>query len=156
MDKIDLESEYFTAKQKHFCKEYILDHSGTRAAIAAGYAPESAAQSASRLLTMDKIKNRIAELQQRASKLADLDQQWILEKFKDIHDRCMQAEPVLTKDGTLTGEYKFDSSGANKALDSISKHFGFYEKDNKQSQPVNNISQTKFTLKTKKKKNERD
>jgi len=30
-----------------------------------------------------------------------------------------------------SGEYKFDSSGANKATEAIAKHLGFFEKDNK-------------------------
>ena len=34
---------------------------------------------------------------------------------------CMQAEPVIVG-GEPTGEYKFDSSGANKALELVGKH----------------------------------
>ena len=36
------------------------------------------------------------------------------------------------KEGNETGIYKFDSNGANKALDMLMKHTGGYETDNKQ------------------------
>lgn len=42
-----------------FVSEYIIDRNGTRAAIAAGYAPKSAAVQASRLLTTDKVRRAV-------------------------------------------------------------------------------------------------
>jgi len=42
-----------------FIAEYIVDRNGTRAAIAAGYAPKSAAVQASRLLTTDKVRKSV-------------------------------------------------------------------------------------------------
>jgi phage terminase small subunit len=42
-----------------FIAEYIVDRNGTRAAIAAGYAPKSAAVQASRLLTTDKVRRAV-------------------------------------------------------------------------------------------------
>ena len=50
----------------------------------------------------------------------------------EVKNRCMQANPVLDKEGNETGIWKFDSNGANKALDMLAKHVGFYETDNKQ------------------------
>ena len=41
----------------------------------------------------------------------------------------MQAEAVKDKEGKETGEYKFDSSGANQSLTAIEKlHLGIAEK----------------------------
>lgn len=42
-----------------FIAEYVIDRNGTRAAIAAGYAPKSAAVQASRLLTTDKVRRAV-------------------------------------------------------------------------------------------------
>jgi hypothetical protein len=54
----------------------------------------------------------------------------------------MTAEPVMVM-GEPTGEYKFDSAGANKATENLGKIIGVYEKDNKQKEfavaPVINI-----------------
>ncbi len=47
----------------------------------------------------------------------------------------MQAEPVLVfQDGQWveSGEYKYDSAGANKATEMIGKHIGFFETHNSQ------------------------
>jgi phage terminase small subunit len=68
-----------------------------------------------------------------------LTQEWVLNRFKEISDRCMMAEPVLDSDGEQTGEFKFDSSGANKATEMIGKHLGFFELDNKKKVTVEPI-----------------
>lgn len=55
-----------------------------------------------------------------------------------MYDRCTQAEPVTKMVNgveTETGVYKFDSAGANKAMDSLAKIHGAYEKDNTQKTP---------------------
>jgi phage terminase small subunit len=124
-----------TDKQERFCQEYLIDLNGTQAAIRAGYSERSAKEEASRLLTKDNIQQRIKELQEQISLRLEITQDWVLKRFKDISDRCMTAEPVMIKDGegnwVESGEYQFDSSGANKATESIAKHLGFFEKDNK-------------------------
>ncbi len=57
---------------------------------------------------------------------------WWLHKLRTLVDRCLQAEPALDKDGNPTGVYKFDSSGAARALDQIGKYLGAYEQHNAQ------------------------
>ena len=52
-----------TNKQLAFCREYIIDNDGTKAAIRAGYSAKTADQQASRLLTKVKIKQEISRLQ---------------------------------------------------------------------------------------------
>jgi phage terminase small subunit len=46
----------------------------------------------------------------------------------DYHKKCMAAKPVLDKDGNQTGEYRFDSAGAGKALDLKAKRHGLQTK----------------------------
>lgn len=49
----------------------------------------------------------------------------LIERFEKIGNRCMQEEPVLIG-GEPTGEYKFDSAGANKSTENIGKLLGYY------------------------------
>ena len=50
-------------RRDRFCQEYIVDLNGKKAAIRAGYSPRSAEVTASRLLSQDKVRARITELQ---------------------------------------------------------------------------------------------
>lgn len=124
-----------TDKQERFCQEYLIDLNGTQAAIRAGYSEDTAKVIASENLTKPYIKERIKVLQEQIALRLEISQDWVLKRFKDISDRCMTAEPVMIRDedGNIveSGEYKFDSSGANKATEAIAKHLGFFEKDNK-------------------------
>ena len=123
-----------TDKQERFCQEYLIDLNGTQAAIRAGYSKDTAKEIASENLTKPNIQERVKALQQQISLRLEITQDWVLKRFRDISDRCMTAEPVMIlQDGEWieSGEYKFDSSGANKATESIGKHLGFFEKDNK-------------------------
>jgi len=52
-------------KERTFCKEYIIDLNGTRAATAAGYAARSAHTIASKLLQKVHIKAQLAKLMQK-------------------------------------------------------------------------------------------
>ena len=49
-------------KQEMFCQEYLIDSNKKRAAIAAGYSPHSAASIGNKLLSNDKIKDRLSQL----------------------------------------------------------------------------------------------
>jgi len=124
-----------TDKQERFCQEYLIDLNGTQAAIRAGYSESSAKEIASENLTKHNIQERIKALQEQIALRLEISQDWVLKRFKDISDRCMTAEPVMVRneDGIFveSGEYQFDSSGANKATEAIAKHLGFFEKDNK-------------------------
>lgn len=127
--------EKLTDKQKRFCEEYVIDLNATQAAIRAGYSEKTANEQASRLLANVNISDYVASLQKNISEKLQIDAEWVLKRFKDISDRSMQAEPVLIySDGVWveSGEYKYDSSGANKATEMIGKHIGFFETHNSQ------------------------
>lgn len=128
------------SQQKQFCDEYLIDLNGTQAAIRAGYDPNSARSYASQLLDNEEVQQYISEKQKRIADKLDYTLEKVLLNFAKIHDRCMQGEPVLDFDGNPTGEWKFDASNANRANENIGKHLGFYEKDNDQSKPINNIN----------------
>lgn len=86
---------------------------------------ESTHTKASKLHSLVKVQSRIDELKAQVQEIAEkefkIDATWVLKAAKRIYDRCMQVEQVLVQ-GRPTGEYKFDSTGANKSLDTIGKH----------------------------------
>lgn len=124
-----------TDKQEAFVREYMIDLNATQAYIRAGYnvkSPDVAKANASRLLTNANVLARIEELQAERSKKLELDADWVLRRLKEISDKCMQAEPVMTfdyesKSMVETGEFQFDSTGANKATELIGKHLGMFK-----------------------------
>ena len=119
-------------KQKQFCEEYIIDLNGTQAAIRAGYSEKTANRIASELLSKLDIQEYICVLKNKRSERVKYSQDELMRDILEVKNRCMQASPVIDKDGNETGIWKFDSNGANKALDMLAKHVGFYETDNKQ------------------------
>lgn len=141
-------------KQIKFSEEYLTDLNATQAAIRAGYSEDTARSIGSENLTKPNIQAYIQHLQKELSDKTKLTQQWVLNRFKEISERCMRAEPILNKEGQPTGEYRFDANGANKATEMIGRHLGFFEADNLQK-PLANISATNFSLKIKQ-VNERD
>jgi len=114
------------ARQERFIQEYLIDLNATQAAIRAGYSPKTATMQASRLLTNANVCKLVAAEQAKRAGKAGLSAEWVLKRLKDISDRCIQAEPVLDREGNPTGEYKFDSSGANKATELIGKHLKLF------------------------------
>lgn len=119
-------------KQKQFCEEYIIDLNGTQAAIRAGYSAKTANEQAAQLLAKLSIQEYICKLKNKRSERVKYSQDELMRDILEVKNRCMQANPVLDKEGNETGIWKFDSNGANKALDMLAKHVGFYETDNKQ------------------------
>ncbi len=54
----------------------------------------------------------------------------------------MQAEPVLDRKGAPTGEYKFDSAGANRSLELLGKELGMFgEKRPSRDNPLEEMSE---------------
>jgi phage terminase small subunit len=92
---------------------------------------EAARKNGSRLMTNDDIRSEIARRQEAINKKVEEDTgisvQWVLDSFKSIAERCMQSEAVTDREGNPTGEYRFDSSGANKAVENIGKYLGMFK-----------------------------
>lgn len=80
------------------------------------------------------VKTRINELSievsQRVIEAAAISKGWVIDRLKKVAERCMQAEPVMKMvDGEMqeTGEYKFDSAGANRALELLGKELQMFQ-----------------------------
>lgn len=77
------------------------------------------------------VRDRIDELSAMATNNAilktGLDREWVISRLMSVVDRCMQAQPVLDKKGNPTGEFQFDSSGANQALRMLGDTMGLFK-----------------------------
>jgi len=134
-----------TDQQKKFIEEYLIDFNATKAAIRAGYSEVSARSQASQLLSNEEINAYYQKRFKEVEGELGLNAFFVKKRFKEISDRCMQAEPVLIFDGEQwveSGEYKFDSSGANKATEALGRIVGVFEKDNEQTKPDTEIQVT--------------
>jgi len=121
---IEINNLKLTAKRVRFCEEYAIDMNGAKAAIRAGYSAKTARTQASDLLTLPNVKKHIEELQSKIAKKCEISVEWVIEKQVKVIARCMQEEEVLDKDGNKTGDFTFDSSGANTGLKTLAKHLG--------------------------------
>lgn len=80
--------------------------------------------SGSEILSYANVRAFIDSTFEIAAEKAQIDAEWVLNNLKEVAVRCMQAEPVMVKGEKgmeESGEYKFDSSGANKSLELIGK-----------------------------------
>lgn len=131
----ETEETSLTEKQELFCQEYLIDLNQTKAYMRA-FGVENvgtAAAEASRLVTRNlKVSARIKQLMKERVERINLNQDWVLLRLLQISDRSMQASPVMefdpiTKKMKHTGEYVFDSNGANKSTELIGKHMGMFK-----------------------------
>lgn len=60
------------SRQEAFCREYIIDHNATQAAIRAGYSQKTAYSLGQRLLKNAEVKKRMIELESKAIEKAEL------------------------------------------------------------------------------------
>lgn len=117
-----------------FCKEYMIDLNATAAYKRVGYKAtgNSAEVNASKLLSSPKVASRIRELKDARADELELDAYWVLRRLKDVSDRSMQAQPVMVFDPVTrlmieSGEYEFDSQGANRSTELIGRHIGMFD-----------------------------
>lgn len=122
-----------TEQKKRFADKYFETLKGSESAIYAGYSEATARQIAYNLLQEPEVELYLSDLRAEYAEKSGISKQWIIERFKTISDRCVQEEPVFDSNGIPTGEYRFDSSGANNATAHLGKIIGVFEKDNEQS-----------------------
>lgn len=151
-----------TPKEKRFCEEYLVDLNATQAAIRAGYSEDTARSIGSENLTKPDIAELVSQLQiERSDKtkvtaqmvvneLAKLGfsniknyftDDWNIKNVDEITEEQAAAISSVEKVITVTrGEtfetekttIKFRLHDKKGSLDSLGKHTGVFEKDNKQ------------------------
>lgn len=112
------------ARHERFAQELAAGKTATEAYTLAGYKPDDG--HASRLAGNGRIVERVAELQGRAAEGVVLTKQWVIEKLIENVDRAMQAIPVTDREGRETGEFTYEGSVANKALELLGKEQGMF------------------------------
>lgn len=81
--------DYITPKQQSFIQHYLANgRNGTQAAISAGYAPRSAAVTASELLKMDKIRKRMEPQEREERERLALDGDWVVHRLMKEADNA--------------------------------------------------------------------
>lgn len=146
-----IEFNGLTAKQKTFCHEYLVDLSATKAAIRAGYSPDTAGSIGSENLTKPEIKIYIEALMRERSRRTDITADRVLNELakiafsdpraifewspdgvrlrdsKDLTDdqaACVSEVSETQSEKTATVKVKLhDKLGA---LDKIARHLGMY------------------------------
>jgi phage terminase small subunit len=119
-------ADKLTPKQDRFVAEYLVDLNATQAAIRAGYSKKTADVQGPRLLGNVRISDEITRRRTAISEKLEITQEWVIKKLVDNVERAMQAEPVLSVDGTPTGVYNYAGSVANGALTLLGKHLGMF------------------------------
>ena len=121
------------ARHEKFAQEIVKGASQRDAYRTAGYPTKSDAAadaSASRLLSNAKVAARVQELQEltqeRTIEKAAVSKAWVIDKLVENVERAMTAEPVRDAQGNATGEYKYNGSVANRALELIGKEQGMF------------------------------
>ena len=112
------------ARHEKFCQERVAGKTIDEAYVAAGYKKNPG--NAGRLNNNEHVQARITELQSMAAEKAGLSKEWVIERLMQVAERCMQAEPVKDAKGNETGEYLFNASGANRALELLGKEHGMF------------------------------
>lgn len=111
-----------TFEQEAYCRGRAMGMSVDDAVRASGSSVDSS--TARRWERRPEVAARIVELSDMAQKNAilktGLDREWVISRYMQIVDRCMQVEQM---EG---GEYRFDSSGANTALRALGDILGLF------------------------------
>lgn len=119
-----------TVPQEAYCRARAMGMSMAEAVLAIG-SPVGVECARDWEREQPAVRNRINELSAIATKNAiiktGLDREWVISRLMSVVDRCMQSEPVLDKEGAPTGEYRFDSTGANQALRMLGDTMGMFK-----------------------------
>jgi phage terminase small subunit len=120
-----------TARQKRFVQEYLLDLNASQAAVRAGYSVRTAGEQGYENLKKPEIQMAIKKAVAARNERTELTQDWVIARLLEVVQRSMQAVPVLNRQGKETGEYVFQGSVANRALELLGKHQGMFAEKSK-------------------------
>ena len=140
-----------TEKQKRFVEEYLIDLNATQAAIRAGYSPNTAEQTASRMLSFVKVQDAIEKALAERSRRTGINQDRVVQELAKIafvkitdvvNDDCeilpdadeadlaaiesVKVKTIPTKNGETGIEREVKLSSKLKALELLGKHLGMW------------------------------
>jgi phage terminase small subunit len=111
-------------RHERFAQGLAAGKSSDEAYQEAGFKPDRG--HASRLAAKGNVQARVDELLDRAAASVQVSREWVLERLIENVDRAMQVEEIKKPDGTGTGEYKYEGSVANRALELVGKELGMF------------------------------
>lgn len=144
-----------TDKQEKFVQEFLIDLNGKQAAIRAGYSEKTAENQASRLLSNDKVADRVSELKGKMAKKLEVTREMIVERLNKRSQLVQELQDLASKDKLTNDEQSklirlqmvIKTSDANKSDEILNKMLGFNEPDNS---VVNHIWKADFGTDNKK------
>lgn len=120
-----------SGKYEKFCIGIAEGLTAEMSYIEAGYSPNGAAQSASRLLRNAEIQARINTLRnamaERAIVRTALTRSYVIERLMMIVEQCSQLEPVRDKNGNILGYCTYKPMAAIRALELLGKELGMFK-----------------------------
>lgn len=133
--------EHLLPKYESFCLDYAQHFRPNLAMEAAGYPMEEKTtkqmlKAFRHVMLRKDIRMRIRSLIREKAEHVGIGPDWVVMKWMEILDRCMQASPVLDAEGNETGEWKFESRSANDTLHDMAAYFGMFQKAVGDSKPV--------------------
>lgn len=122
-------------KHEIFAQELAKGTSADASYERAGYKPDR--KNASKLRQQPHILPRVAEIlaereqihaQSTAMAIESqaLTKEWIIARLKENAERALQATPARDADGNPIGDYKYEGSVANRALELLGKELGMF------------------------------
>lgn len=131
-----------TPAQEAYCRGRSLGMSKSEAIQLAGIDRPATATEWDRLPAVRRRVTELSEMVTENSILKNgLDRGWVISRLMNVVERCMTAEPVIDREGQETGQFKFDSSGANRALELLGKTMRMFEgKEKDKSDEYANLS----------------
>lgn len=134
-------------RHEYFCRQYVQDFVGSRAAIRAGFSERTARQIAYELLTRPDINARVEELKAEVFDGLTVTKRIILQRMADIamadprklYDENGNLKPIHTLDdetAVAVNAVEADDRGittkvkllpADRMLDKLAQHFNAYE-----------------------------
>ena len=119
-------------QQEIFVREYLIDFNATQAAKRAGYSAKTAGSKGEQLLKVVEIKKAIDAALAEYRKRNEVTVEYVISGLRTVAERCLQRAPVMDMKGEQVQDeegrnvWKFDSAGANKALETLGKHLGMF------------------------------
>lgn len=134
-----------TDKQRKFVSEYLVDLNATQAAIRAGFSERTAGSMAQKLVAKSHIQEAIKAAQAQREKRTLVTVDYVVSSLREVAERCLQKSPVTNAKGKQVQDeqgrdvWKFDSAGANRALELLGKHvnaFGERKEETPEDMPI--------------------
>lgn len=128
-------------KQELFCLEYLKDFNATRAYREVYKVKQKTAEVQwCKMLSNAKVSEYLKSKAEEKLKKADVTAERVIQSLVEVANRCMQKVPVMIKWGIQAVEVvkdengneqlaqvrKFDSAGANSALEKLGKYLKLF------------------------------